>query len=439
MARVPPHSLEAERAVLGAALLSQDAALRMAVELDTADFYDPKHRLIFDSITDLLLQDRPIDALSVIDSLTEAKKLGAAGNASYIVGLADDIPVLGHVAEYIQQVRRASIRRRAIEAATKIAQAAYDSDADLEQVIGFAQEEIFSLGLARDRSGPADIAKTFKERWQYLHETREEPLAGMITTGFADLDDRLGGMAPGDLVVLAARPSMGKTALAFQICLNAARAGKPCLFMSLEMSTNQLMDRLAGLELGVNQQRLRLRLLQPEDWQLGFELPRKLQVPLYIDDSSGLSTAEIAGRARLAKKVYGIEFLAIDYLQFINEPRRPGMSTNDLIGQVTRSLKDLAKSLGIPVLLLSQLNRLPENRPDKRPQLADLRGSGNIEQDADQVWLLWRPEFYKPDDRPGIACLSVAKHRNGPTFEVELQFEKHLAKFRDLAREDETA
>ncbi|MBC7340850.1 MAG: replicative DNA helicase [Clostridia bacterium] len=439
MARVPPHSLEAERAVLGAALLSQDAALRMAVELDTADFYDPKHRLIFDSITGLLLEDRPVDALSVIDSLTEAKKLGAAGNASYIVGLADDIPVLGHVAEYIQQVRRASIRRRAIEAATKIAQAAYDSDADLEQVIGLAQEEIFSLGLARDRRGPADIAQSFKARWQYLHETREEPLAGMITTGFADLDDRLGGMAPGDLVVLAARPSMGKTALAFQICLHAARAGKRCLFMSLEMSTNQLMDRLAGLELGINQQRLRLRLLQPEDWQLGFELPRKLQVPLYIDDSSGLSTAEIAGRARLAKKVYGIEFLAIDYLQFINEPRRPGMSTNDLIGQVTRSLKDLAKSLGIPVLLLSQLNRMPESRQDKRPQLADLRGSGNIEQDADQVWLLWRPEFYDPTDRPGIACLSVAKHRNGPTFEVELQFEKHLAKFRDLAREDETA
>lgn len=435
MTRSLPNNPSAEKAVLAAMLIDQQAAVRAATVLDDPDFYDARHRAVFGAMVDLMLQDKPVDAVTVIDKLTETGRLPAAGGASYVASLGSEVPLVSHLQEYIEEVREHSIRRAAIETATRIARAAYDPKVAVGDLVTEGQERMLKLGMKQSWNLSA-IGECFKERWRALYDSREDPNRDIVPTGFRDIDDRTGGMAPGELVILAGRPSMGKTSLGFQIAVNLAKRSVPSIFFSLEMSRSQLADRLAALELGIDSNRLRLRLVPPETWQMGFDLARNTDLPLYVDDSGGLSSGDITARARLAARLHGIRLVVVDYLQFISEPQRRGQSRNDLVGQITRNLKALAKSLDVPVLVLSQLNRACELRQDKHPQLADLRESGNIEQDADQVWLLWRPEFYKPDDRPGIACLAVAKHRNGPTFDVELQFEKRLTKFRDLAKEE---
>lgn len=441
--RVPPHSLEAESSVLGGLLMDNAIWDRVGDLVYEGDFYRYEHRLIFAAIKELLSKNKPADVVMVLEYLQSIGKQQEVGGLVYLNNLAQYVPSIGNVKRYAEIVRERSILRKLISASDEIAATAfYPEGRSVGTVLDEAEQKVLRIGeeTARMKQGALslkeDLVEEFLERIESLSENPGD-ITG-VPTGFYDLDKRTSGLQKGDLVVLAARPSMGKTALAINIAEHAAvEEGLPVLVFSMEMSAQQLTTRIFGSLGRINQHNLRTGMLEDEEWPRLLEVGEKISnstVCLHIDESVGIGVGEIRSSARRLHRSYnGLGLIVIDYLQLITVHSNENRAT--AIGEVSRGLKMLAKELECPVLVLSQLNRSVESRPDKRPMMSDLRESGAIEQDADVIMFIYRDEYYTKEDckEPGVAEIIIAKQRNGPTGTVKLTFLKEFTKFESMA------
>lgn len=430
-----PANPEAEEAVLGSILIDPDAIIKVAPTLRAEDFYLEKHRWIYQAALDLYERRQPPDFITICDELERRGQLQEVGGPAYITELINAVPTAFHVEHYASIVERTSVLRRLISAAGQIAQLAYEDKGEIDEIVDRAEEIVFGVSEHRLQRFLVPIRQVMNEvitRIDYLASHQGELLG--VPTGFRLLDKLLGGFQKSDLIILAARPSVGKTSLALNIAANAAkRYGQRVAFFSLEMSAEQLVQRLLAAETGIDQQRLRLGQIREEEWPLLMEAAGALSnTMMFIDDTPALSALELRTKARRIHAEHGLDFIVVDYLQLMRGDARAENRVQE-ISYISRALKWLARELNVPVLALSQLSRAVESRPDKRPMLSDLRESGSIEQDADVVLFIYREDMYDEDtDRQNIADVIVAKHRNGPTGVVSLYFKKELTQFLEL-------
>jgi len=434
--RVPPHNLEAEQATLGAMFLSLDAVEGALTQLQPTDFYRPAHARIFSAMSDLHTRSIPVDHLSVADRLESTGELEAAGGKPYLLDVTGVVPTTANWARYVEIVKRMSMLRQLIGAGTGIVALGYDAPDDLDEVVGDAERMVFEVTNKRVQSNFKGISGLLTTSFNQLEElaARKEHVTG-VHTGFKALDKLLAGLHPGDLCILAARPSVGKTALALNIGINAAKKGASVAVFSLEMSSEQLVQRVLCSEALINLQDVRTGYVKDSDWYAIHTAMGKLaSLDFWVDDTPSISILEVRAKARrqLRHKENGL--IIVDYLQLMQPQGRRSESRQTEIAEISRGLKILGKELGVPVLALSQLSRAVEQRAGKRPQLSDLRESGAIEQDADVVMFIDRntdPRNDDEDGRPqkGTAELIVAKHRNGPTGSVQLVFNDRYTKF----------
>ena len=435
--RVPPHSLEAEVSVLGAALLSRTAASEAGEVLRADDFYRNAHRVVFEAVRALLARGEPIDTVTVTDWLAQRDRLDEVGGAAAIYDLTVAVPTAANAAYYARIVRDKALLRRLIDAGTKVAKLGYEATDDATTVVDRAESLIYDVaqtGATSDYAKLGDLLNESFEKIERLAERGSEVTG--LATGFDDLDRLTAGLQPQNLVIVAARPAVGKSSFCLGISQYVSVGlGKPSIVFSLEMSRLEIVNRLLSSEARIDSSRLRTGRLEDTDWRkLGDALGTLAEAPLFIDDTPSITLMEIRAKCRRLKQKHGLDLVVIDYLQLMESHQRIE-SRQQEVSQISRGLKMLAKELDVPVVALSQLSRQPESRTDKRPQLADLRESGSIEQDADLVGFLYRDELYD-DQSPdkGIAELIISKHRNGATGVVKLAFLNHLTKFANLAR-----
>ncbi len=432
--KMAPHNVEAEEAVLGSLLIDPEAIFRVSPFLRPDDFYIVKNGWIYEAILSLHERRQPADFVTVCDELENRGQLEEVGGPAYITYLINAVPTSIHVEAYAHIVERTAIRRRLISAASQIASFAYQEDQNVDEVIDRAESVLFSVSqrrASRDLVPIRQVVADYYDRIAYLYEHRGEPLG--VPTGFIDLDRLLGGLQRSDLVIIAARPGVGKTSLMLAIALAAARKYKQKVaIFSLEMSSEQLVQRLMSSETGIDSQRLRLGDLHEDEWPTFVEAAGRLSdTMLFIDDTPGLSAMQLRTKARRLHAEYGLDLIMVDYLQLMSGDFRSENRVQE-ISYISRSLKGLARELNVPLVAASQLSRAVEQRHDKRPILSDLRESGSIEQDADVVMFIYRDEMYNPDtELKNIADIIVAKHRHGPTGTVQLFFRKQLAQFLD--------
>jgi replicative DNA helicase len=432
--RLPPQSAEAEEAVLGALLIDPDAIIRIAPILRPEDFYREKHGWIYDAALILHERREPVDFLTVCDELDRREQLDQVGGAAFITTLINAMPTSIHAEHYARIVERTATRRRLIDAASEIAVLAYQEADDVEEVVDHAEQILFGVSerrVSRELVPIRQILSDYYDRIEYLTRHRGELIG--IPTGFNDIDKLLGGLQRSDLVILAARPSVGKTSLALSVAHNAAKLhGQRVAFFSLEMSDEQVVQRLISAETGIGSQRLRRGDIAQDEWGRFMKATSDLaETHFFIDDTPGISALELRTKARRLHAEVGIDLIAVDYLQLMRGDFRSENRVQEISG-ISRALKALARELNVPVLALSQLSRGVESRTDKRPILSDLRESGALEQDADVVIFIYRDEMYNENtERQNIADIIVAKHRNGPTGTVALFFKKELAQFRE--------
>jgi replicative DNA helicase len=440
--RVPPHSVEAEQSVLGGLLLDNLAWDRAAELLTESDFYRYEHRLIFGAIAALVQHSRPADVITVFEQLQSLGKAEDAGGLAYLNALAQSVPSAANMRRYAEIVRERAILRKLIAASDEIATSAFNREGRaVPQILDDAESKILKIGEegSRQRQGFIGIDKlvvSLLDRVNELAENGSEDVTG-VRTGYYDLDRLTAGLQKGDLIVLAARPSMGKTAFALNIAEHVAvREELPVVVFSMEMGASQLALRLVGSLGRIDQQNLRKGKLAEQEWGRLAEAVEKLgKVQLFIDETAGLTVAELRARARrMARQCGTLGLIVIDYLQLMSGSGSDENRATEL-GEISRGLKALAKELQCPVIALSQLNRSVESRPDKRPMMSDLRESGAIEQDADIIMFIYRDEYYTKADckEPGVAEIIIAKQRNGPVDTVKLTFLKPLTKFDNLA------
>ncbi len=435
--KIPPHNTEAEESVIGGLLLSPDNIVLVADYLQPKHFYDPRHQVIFEAIVKLFQRGKPIDLVTVTDYLRRQKKLKKAGGASYIARLVDRVPTTAHLEEYARLVKEHAVRRALIQSGGKITEIAFDEKTDIKDVLAEAQRMLFDVsveGVQRNFVHIKDILEQVYENVVRIASSDTQILG--IPTGFYELDKLLGGLQKSDLIILAARPSVGKTALALDMVRHIVlREKKKVGFFSLEMSKDQLMMRLLAMESGIGLWNVRQGSLEEEELiRLSEVVGQFSEAGLWIDDQPGLSIVELKARARRLYLEHKIDFIVVDYLQLIRGTRQE--SRVQEVSEISQELKNIARELNIPVLALSQLSRKVEDRADKMPQLADLRDSGSIEQDADIVMFIHREELYDPDtEKKGIADIKIAKHRNGPTGTIQLAWVKELSSFRNLEKE----
>jgi replicative DNA helicase len=432
--RLPPQNIEAEEAVLGALLIDPDAIIRLATILRQEDYYREKHSWIYDAVLTLHERREPIDFLTVCDELERREQLNQVGGAAFIASLINAVPTSIHAEHYARIVERTATRRRLIEAAGQIAALAYQEADDVEEVVDHSEQILFGVSerrISRELVPVRQILSDYYDRIEYLTRHRGELIG--IPTGFHDIDKLLGGLQRSDLVILAARPSVGKTSLALSIAHNAAKLhGQRVAFFSLEMSDEQVVQRLISAETGIGSQRLRRGEIAQDEWGRFMKATSDLaETHFFIDDTPGISALELRTKARRLHAEVGIDLIAVDYLQLMRGDFRSENRVQE-ISSISRALKALARELNVPILALSQLSRGVESRTDKRPILSDLRESGALEQDADVVIFIYRDEMYNENtERPNIADIMIAKHRNGPTGTVALYFKKELAQFRE--------
>jgi len=430
--RLPPQNVEAEEAVLGALLIDPDAIIRVATLLKPTDFYREKNGWIYDATLALHERREPIDFLTVCDELDRREQLDEIGGAGFITSLINAVPTSIHAEHYARIIERTATRRRLIEAAGEIAGLAYQEADDVNEVVDRAEQVLFGVSerrIARELVPIRQVLSAYYDRIEYLTRHRGEMIG--VPTGFTDLDRLLGGLQRSDMVILAARPSVGKTSLALSVAHNAAkRFHQRVAFFSLEMSSEQVVQRLISAETGINSQRLRRGEIAQDEWGRFMKAASDLSESLfYIDDTPGISALELRTKARRLHAEVGVDLLVVDYLQLMRGDFRSENRVQE-ISSISRALKALARELNVPVLALSQLSRGVEARTDKRPILSDLRESGALEQDADVVMFIYRDELYNENtERKNIADIMVAKHRNGPTGTVALFFKKELAQF----------
>ena len=436
--RVPPHNLEAEQAILGAMFLSSEAVEGALAMLQPEDFYRPAHSRIFTAMADLQNRSIPIDHLSIADRLESSGELEAAGGKTYLLDVTGVVPTTANWSRYAEIVQRTSMLRQLIGAGTQIVALGYDAPDNMSEVVGDAEKLVFDVTNKRVQSNFKYINDLLKISFEQLEELAEKKqhVTG-VPTGFKKLDKLLAGMHAGDLIVLGARPSVGKTALVLNIGINAAKAGAAVAVFSLEMGAEQLMQRVLCAEALINLQDVRTGYVKESDWfSIHNAMGKLANLDFYVDDTPSISILEVRAKARrqLRDKPNGL--IIIDYLQLMQPQGRRSESRQTEIAEISRGLKILAKELGVPVIALSQLSRGVEQRAGKRPQLSDLRESGAIEQDADVVMFLDRntdPRGEEEEGRPqkGTAELIVAKHRNGPTDTIQLVFNDRYTKFVD--------
>jgi replicative DNA helicase len=440
--RVPPHSVEAEQSVLGGLLLDNMAWDRAGDLLTESDFYRYEHRLIYTAIGGLIAGTKPADVITVFEQLQGLGKAQDCGGLAYLNALAQSVPSAANMRRYAEIVRERSILRKLIAASDEIATNAFNPQGrSVSTVLDEAENKIFQIGEegSRQKQGFQSIDKLVVDlidRVQELHDNGAEEVTG-VRTGFYDLDRLTAGLQKGDLIVLAARPSMGKTAFALNIAEHVAvQEGLPVLVFSMEMGASQLALRLVGSLGRINQQNLRTGRLDSGEWErLTDSVERLSQVQLHIDETAGLTAAELRARARRMARQFGtLGLIVIDYLQLMSGSGANEENRATVLGEISRGLKALAKELQCPVIALSQLNRSVESRQDKRPMMSDLRESGAIEQDADIIMFIYRDDYYdKESKKQGVAEIIIAKQRNGPVGTVDLTFLKPLTRFDNLA------
>jgi replicative DNA helicase len=432
-----PANLDAERAVLGALMIDPDAIIKIANFLRAEDFYRERHAWIYDAIATLNERREPLDFVTLVDELERRGKLEEVGGPAYLTDLIAGTPTAIYVDHYARIVERTAVLRRLISAAGKIAELAYDESQDVDDVVDRAEQIIFGVSesrIHRDLLPIRAIMSRVVEHIDFLTRNRDTLMG--VPTGFTLLDRLLGGLQKSDLIILAGRPGMGKTSFALSIAQNAAkRYGARVAVFSLEMSNEQLVQRLLSMETGIDSHRLRLGDVHEEEWPILLEAANLLSsTSIFIDDTPAASVTEVRTKARRLYAEHDLDMILIDYMQLMSGPSG-GRNENrqQEISFISRSLKALARELNVPVIALSQLSRAVEARSDKRPMLSDLRESGSIEQDADVVLFIYREDYYIEDsDRQNIADVLVAKHRHGSTGNVSLYFRKELTQFRDL-------
>ena len=438
--RIPPNNVEAEEALLGSLLIDPEAIFEVAAFLRPRAFYREQNRWIYQAILDLNEARRPVDLITLTDELRRREQLDELGGEAYIIGLINTVPTSINAYSYGRIVEAAALRRRMIITASTIVNLAYEEDEDVSVVIDKAEQALFSVSeerAVRDLVPVREIARNYLDRIEELHARGDEVIG--VPTGFTDLDKILGGLNKSDLVIVAARPGMGKTALQLAIGQTAARRfSKRVAIFSLEMSAEQLVQRMIAAETRIDSQRLRRGDLQEHEWPIFYEaIGRISEALLFIDDTPSITPMQLRTKARRLYAEHGLDLIMIDYLQLMQGERSMSNRVQE-ISDISRGLKGLARELDVPVVAASQLSRAVEQRQDKRPQLSDLRDSGSIEQDADVVMFIYRDEYYNPDasERPNIAEISIAKHRNGPTAVVDLYWYGQLATFRNLQRQE---
>ncbi len=439
--RIPPHSLEAEASVLGGLLLDNSAWDRVGDMLVDNDFYRYEHRQIYAAISALINASRPADVITVYENLQTLGKAEEVGGLAYLNSLAQYVPSASNIRRYAEIVRERSILRKLVSASDEIATHAFNTQGrDVAQILDEAEQKIFSIGEegSRMKQGFQSMDSLVVELLDRVEEMSQNPndITG-VPTGFYDFDRMTSGLQPGDLIVLAARPSMGKTALAINIAEHVAlNEGLPVAVFSMEMGASQLAIRIVGSIGRIDQGRLRTGKLSADEWPRLTESIEKLRnVSLHIDETPGLTPSELRANARrLARQCGKLGLIVVDYLQLMSGSSSDGDNRATEIGEISRGLKMLAKELQCPVIALSQLNRSVETRTDKRPMMSDLRESGAIEQDADVIMFIYRDDYYNKDSKePGVAEVIIGKQRNGPTGTVKLAFLKPITKFESLA------
>lgn len=406
--------------------------------LTEGDFYDPNNGLIYGAMIDLFTRNKPIDLLTVREYLDDRQNLEKVGGNAYLMELTESIFTSANIYQYAQIVKNKGILRRLIKAGNDILLAGYDEETDINKLLEKSEQALFTVTQTFIQNKLVHIRDILNLRYEEFAETHENPdrvNAGLINTGFKNLDGKIGGLKPGDMAILAARPSMGKTALALNIAQNIGESGKNVAIFSLEMSKEQLTDRLICATMGVDNWKLSKGLLEIEEFaRMGDALERLSKANIYIDDSPMGNLLEIKSKARRLKIESGLDFLVIDYLQLMGGGNP--MNRVQEISDISRGIKSLARELQVPILALSQLSRAVESRTTKEPILSDLRESGSIEQDADVVMMIYREDYYDEfTENKGITNVFVRKNRNGPVGGVDLKFEKKYMKFYDIDRQ----
>lgn len=437
-ARIPPQNTEAEASLLGAILIDADAIVKIADTVTTDDFYEERHRRIYEAIQSLYEKHSPIDVLTLANQLKATGFLEMVGGAAYLTELTNFVPTAAHVEQYAEIVAQKALRRRLIKASQEIVGFGYDEAKSIQELIESAETELFNVSQKHIKQDISSIETILSESFDRLDELHKDKgkIRG-VPTGFKDLDNVLAGLQRSDLLILAARPAMGKTALALNVAHNVSvKAGEAVLIFSLEMSKEQLVDRLLSMESGVDAWALRTGNLTDSDFEkIGHAMGTLSEAQIFIDDTPGITVSDLRTKARREAHQRPIGLIIVDYLQLMSGGGRFGGDGNRVqeISEISRGLKGIARELNVPLIALSQLSRSVESRSPQIPQLADLRESGSIEQDADVVAFIYREDYYNPEtDRRNITDVFIKKHRNGPTGAVELYFDKEKQRFRSL-------
>lgn len=435
-ARTPPQDLVAEQSVLGGMLLSKDAIADVVEVLRGQDFYRPAHENIYEAVLDLYGRGEPADAVTVSDELTKRGEISKVGGPAYLHQLIQSVPTAANAGFYAQIVAERAVLRRLVNAGTKIVQLGYGNDGEVEDIVNAAQAEIFAVAERRSAEDYVSLGEVMQTAVDEIEAAghRGEGMIG-VPTGFYDLDELTHGLHPGQMIVIAARPAVGKSTFALDIARSAAIKNKMAtVFFSLEMSRTEIAMRLMSAEATIQLQDLRKGTVKDEQWTKMAKVMGPLsEAPLFIDDSPNMSLMEIRAKCRRLKQQHDLKLVVLDYLQLMSSGKRVE-SRQQEVSEFSRALKLLAKELGVPVIALSQLNRGSEQRTDKKPMVSDLRESGSIEQDADMVILLHREDIYdKESSRAGEADVIIAKHRNGPTKTIVVGFQGHYSRFSNMA------
>jgi replicative DNA helicase len=437
-AKIPPQNTDAEASLLGAILIDADAIVKIADTITGNDFYDERHKRIYEAIKQLYDKHSPVDVLTLSDQLKGTGFLDMVGGAAYLTELTNFVPTAAHVEQYAEIVAQKSLRRRLIKASQDIVGLGYDESNTLQQLIEDAEARLFEVSQRHIKQDVTSLETILAESFERLDELHKDKgkIRG-IPTGFKDLDSILAGLQRSDLFILAARPSMGKTAFALNLAHNVAvQAKEAVLVFSLEMSKEQLVDRMLSMESGVNAWALRTGNLTDNDFEkIGEAMGTLSEAPIYIDDTPGITVSDLRTKARREAHTRPLGLIIVDYLQLMSGGGKFGSDFNRVqeISEISRGLKGIARELNVPLIALSQLSRSVESRSPQIPQLADLRESGSIEQDADVVAFIYREEYYNPDtENRNIASILVKKHRNGPTDNVDLYFDRERQLFRSL-------
>ena len=434
--KIPPHDIEAEQAVLGSMLTDQDAVIDAIEALKPEDFYRDDNKYVYEAIVNLYNKGEPIDIITVKSELTAIQKFEAVGGIEYLATLPDKVPLVANSGKYIKIVEEKALLRKLIKATDEIQTLSYEQSEETDNIMEHAEKKIFDIMQGKSQKGYSTLKEVLVESFAEIEKlyNQKEPITG-IPTGFSDLDNKTAGLHNSDLILVAARPAMGKSAFALNIATNAAiNANVPVVIFNLEMSKSQLVNRMICSEAMVDSNKIRTGKMDEEDWvKLATALGPLSEAPVYIDDTPGISITEIRAKCRKLKLEKNIGLIVIDYLQLIQGSGKRNASREQEISEISRSLKILAKELDVPVIALSQLSRAAEQRQDHKPMLSDLRESGAIEQDADIVMFLYRDDYYNPDsEKKNIAEIILAKHRAGSTGSIDLLWMGNYTKFANL-------